>query len=141
MAAVVRLVTLAELADDADPRRLSVSARLEAVLHDGRRVLLLDGRGWTEAPAGAGAREIDDIWALTSEQDIAETARVVVGPDEPFDGRSQADMERDHWDALAGRLRAYGVVVDGRDLQALPHDVMLGEPLRVKLAGGSGDAA
>ena len=56
-----------------------MSARHEAVLDDGRRLLLLDDRGWTEALRGAGANEIDDLWALTSERDIVETARVVVG--------------------------------------------------------------
>lgn len=52
MPRVVRLVTLA----DVDARRVSVSARHEAVLEDGRRVLLLDDRGWSQTLAGADAR-------------------------------------------------------------------------------------
>src|SRR3954471_7483231 len=45
---VARLVTFADLdGDPADARELSVSARLEAELGDGRRLVLLDGRGWT----------------------------------------------------------------------------------------------
>jgi hypothetical protein len=140
MPRVVRLVTLADVNDDGDARRISVSARHEAVLDDGRRVVLLDERGWSEGLGGAGANEVADIWALTSEQDIAETTRVVVGPDEPFGGRSQDDMETDHWNALAENLRAHGVVVDAGTLKQLPHDVMLSESLLARLGRGSGDA-
>ena len=52
MAAVARLLTLVDIADQEDDgpdaRRLSVSARHEAVLADGRRVVLLEDRGWSE---------------------------------------------------------------------------------------------
>ena len=141
MAHVVRLVTLADVNEDGDARRLSVSARHEAVLDDGRRMLLLDDRGWSETVGGAGAHEVADIWALTSEQDIAETARVVVGPDEPFDGRSQDDMDTDHWNALANHLRALGVDVDAGELKQVPHDVVPSEPLLARLGRGSGNSA
>ena len=104
-------------------------------------MLLLDDRGWSETLGGAGANEVADIWALTSEQDIAETTRVVVGPDEPYHGRSQDDMDTDHWNALAKDLRALGVVVDASELKQLPHDVVLSEPLLARLGRRSGDAA
>jgi hypothetical protein len=46
---------------------------------DGRRVLLLDDRGWSASgPPG--------IWAVTSVEEIVDMARTVVGPDEPFGG-------------------------------------------------------
>src|SRR6476660_10517752 len=117
---VVRLVTLADVREDGDvggasmsvpvhargwteaprgaggdddPRRISVSARHEAVLEDGSRLLLLDDRGWTQELRGAGADRVDDLWALTTERDVVETARVVVGPDEPFGRQTQDDME------------------------------------------------
>lgn len=141
MPRAVRLVTLADVNHDADARRISVSARHEAVLDDGRRVVLLDDRGWSESLGGRGANEVADIWALTSEQDIAETARVVVGPDEPFDGRSQDEMETDHWNALAEGLQEHGVIVEARELMELPHDVVLGEALLARLGRASGDAA
>ena len=52
MTAVARLLTLVDLMDQhdegTDARRLDVSARLEAVLADGRRIVLLHGRGWSE---------------------------------------------------------------------------------------------
>lgn len=145
MAAVARLVTLVDLADDgADARRMSVSARLEAVLVDGRRVLLLDDRGWTESltrvwvegvPNGDSfGEDVPDLWAVTSVEDIEETARSVVGPDEPFGGRSQEDMEADHWASLSEVLRRQGVVVDARELKRLPHDVVLSERLLARVA-------
>ena len=55
---------------------MSVSARHEAVLENGCRVLLLDDRGWS-------ASGPPDIWARTSIEDIVDTALMVVGPDEP----------------------------------------------------------
>jgi hypothetical protein len=138
---VVRLVTLADAREDVDVGGISVSVRHEAVVEDGSRLLLLDDRGWTEALRGAGANGIDDLWALTLERDIVESARVVVGPDEPFGGRSQDDMEADHWNALAENLRAHGVVVDASELRQLPHDVVLSDRLRARLGQRPGDAA
>lgn len=55
MPAVTRLVTLAELHGATDAH-LSVSARHEAVLDDGCRVLLLDDRGWTCCQPAPSAR-------------------------------------------------------------------------------------
>jgi hypothetical protein len=134
MAEVVRLLTIADLQEHPDPRELSVSARHEAVLDDGRHVVLLDDRGWTEGLRGAG--EDADIWQHTSESHIAETARVVVGPDEPFGGRTQRDMEESHWAWLAGKLAAEGVAAEAAGLARLPHEVILSDRLRARLGGG-----
>jgi hypothetical protein len=71
VAPVTRLVTFVEL-DFADARQMSVSARHEAVLVDGRRVLLLDDRGW-------GASGPPNIWALTTAEDIADTPQYAGG--------------------------------------------------------------
>ena len=95
---------------------------------DGRHVLLLDDRGWT------CSGNVPDIWAVTSVEDIEETARFVVGPDEPFAGRSQDDMEADHSASLSEVLRRQGVVVDARELQRLPHDVVLSARLLARVA-------
>ena len=148
MAAVTRLVTLVDVQDDvADPRQMSVSALHEAVLEDGRRVLLLDDRGWTsaaltaswgEVPDGESRRDPLDTWALTSVEDIEETARVVVGPDEPPEGYSQEEAEADHWAHLADVLRQQGVVVDALELKQLPHDVVLSERLLARIGRGRG---
>jgi hypothetical protein len=110
-------------------------------LDDGSRLLLLDDSGWTQELRGAGADAIDDLWALTSERDIVETARTVVGPDEPFGGRNRDDMETDHWNALAEILRAQSVVADAGDLRQLPHDVELSDRLRARLGQSAGGAA
>jgi hypothetical protein len=87
---VTRLVTFVEVDDTvADPRQMSVSARHEAVLMNGRHVLLLVDRGWS-------ASGPLNVWAVTSVEEIADTAHIAVGPYEPFRKRSQEDMEADH---------------------------------------------
>jgi len=130
-ARVTRLVTHVELREDlSDARQISIAARHEAVLEDGRRLLLLGDRGWTESVHG-----VSDIWPVTSVEEIEADARVVVGPDEPFDGRSQADMEADHWAYLAELLRQLGVAVEPAELRELPHDVVLGERLLARIQG------
>jgi len=131
----VRLVTVADVAAPVDPGDLAVSARHEAVIDDGRRIVLLDGRGFTESLRGPGADQVD-VWTSTSEDDLARTARVVVGPDEPYGDLTQADMEAGHWEMLADVLRAQGVQVDADELRRLPHDVELTDALRARLGGG-----
>jgi hypothetical protein len=144
MSAVTRLVTFVDLADGVgDTRQMAFSARHEAVLLDGRRVLLLDDRGWTWSSlitvhAGASDRDSTrkpppDIWATTSVEDIEQTARMVVGPDEPSEGFSQEDAEQGHWAHLSDVLRHHGVVVDALDLRRLPHDVVLSDRLLARL--------
>ena len=130
---VRRLETVADLQRAENARDMSVSARLDAVLADGCRIVLLDGRGWTESLRGAGADNMD-VWATSSEAEIAETARVVVGPDEAYGGRSQSEMDAGHWSTLAETLAAHGVEATAEDLRRLPHDVVLSEPLRARLA-------
>ena len=145
MSAVTRLVTFVDLAELGDARRMAVSARHEAVLLDGRRVLLLDDRGWSSSShiaffqAGDSSNrnstreQPPDIWATTSVEDIEQTARMVVGPDEPSDGFSHEDAEQGHWAYLSDVLRQHGVVVDALDLRRLPHDVVLSERLLARL--------
>jgi len=143
MSAVTRLVTFVDLAEGVgDTRQMAFSARHEAVLLDGRRVLLLDDRGWTwsslvAVQAGASdrdsTREQQPDWAMTSVDDIAQTARMVVGPDEPTEGSSQEDAEQGHWAYLTNVLRQHGVVVDALDLRRLPHDVVLSERLLARV--------
>jgi hypothetical protein len=148
MTAVARLVTFVDVDDGAgDARQMSVSARHDAVLTDGRRVLLLADRGWSSLSSLSAAWKGDvsdldswredqpDIWATTSIEDIEETARAVVGPDEPFDGRSQEDVEAGHWTYLSEVLRQHGVVVDPLDLKRLPHEVVLSKRLLARVGG------
>ena len=139
---MTRLVTFVDVDDDAaDSRRMSVSARHEAVLVDGRRVLLLDDRGWSKSVhSNVESAGPPNIWTVTSVEDIANTARVVVGPDEPFSGHSHEDMTADHWAQLSEVLRQHGVVADALELQRLPHDVVLSERLLARLSHDPGDA-
>jgi hypothetical protein len=134
MSVVARLVTLVDLRDNDLGGQMSFSARHEAVLEDGRHLLLLDDRGWSSSfprttADSDSARDVPDFWATTSREEIEETTRFVVGPDEPFGERSQEDMERDHWAYLAGILRQQGVAADADGLKDLPHDIVLSERL------------
>lgn len=157
MSAVTRLVTFVDLndADDAGPasrRMMSVTARHEAVLADGRRVVLLDDRGWSEqlvvvecgkrSEQDRGRAELDppSVWASQTVEELTRTARVVVGPDEPFEGRSQADMKAGHWDTLARILRRHGVEIAAGRLHALRHDVELSDRVLARIADGRRNA-
>jgi len=146
VSAVTRLVTFVDLAKVVgDTRQMAFSARHEAVLLDGQRVLLLDDRGWsfssliTAFQAGDASdrdstrEQQPDIWAMTSVEEIEQTARIVVGPDEPFEGSSQEDAEQGHCAYLSDVLRQHGVVVDALDLRRLPHDVVLSERLLARV--------
>jgi len=108
------------------PCEMSLSALHLAVLDDGRRLTLLDDRGWARSGP-------PDIWHRTSVEELEEDARMVVGPDEPYGSHSQADMEADHWADLAGILRQQSVLVDVEGLSRLPHDVELSERLRTSI--------
>ena len=57
------------------------------------------------------------------------TARVVVGPEERFGDRSQADMEANHWESLLRTLHEHGVAADAAKLGALSHDLELSDRL------------
>ncbi|MEA2392319.1 MAG: hypothetical protein QOJ82_210 [Solirubrobacteraceae bacterium] len=156
MAAVTRLLTFVDIdeADDAGPdaRGMSVTARHEAVLADGRRVLLLDDRGWsgTQGVIGGGEPSEEDrrrseldspgIWASETVEEMKRTARVVVGPDEPFEGHSQAEMEAGHWATLARILRQHGVEVAAAELKARRHDVELSDRVLARIGRGRRDA-
>ena len=129
MITVERLVTTADVDDRSpDDRRVSVHARHEAVLTDGRRLLLLDDRGWSSTQP----------WNAASVEDIAETARTVVGPDEPAPGHTREEAEADHWRHLARALQGHRVAVDAGELPHLPHDVVLGERLLARLGRAAG---
>jgi hypothetical protein len=149
MVVVARFLTFVDIDDEvgADSRSMWVSARLEAVLADGRRVVLLADRGWGSSepfvawggePSEEDLRLVEplDSWAYETEWEMKQTARVVVGPDEPFEGRTHADMEADHWEALTRVLREQGVEVEPAELEALPHDVELSDRVLARICRG-----
>ncbi|WP_418605853.1 hypothetical protein [Georgenia sp. SUBG003] len=109
-----------------DASEMSFSALHLAVLDDGRRLTLLDDRGWS-------AHGAPDLWKQTTVEDIADDARTVVGPDEAFGNHSQEDMAAEHWAGLASTLRKHGALVDPVELSRLPHDVELTKRVRDRL--------
>jgi hypothetical protein len=139
VSAVTRLVTFVDLRDGVgDARQLSVSARHEAELPDGRRVLLLDDRGWVSSPliaSGEGEvpEEQQDSWATTSVEEIEQTARIVVGPDEPFNGSSQEEASKGIRRISATCSGSTASFVNALDLKRLPHDVVLSERLLARV--------
>ena len=153
MAVVMRLLTFVDVNDEhdrgSDARSMSVSARHEAVLADGRRVVLLADRGWAgqlnvawyHEPSEQERRDVErrGIWEFERVEEMKREARFVAGPDEPFGGRTQADMEADHWDALARVLHEQGVAVEAAELKALPHDVELSDRVLARIGRGPDD--
>ncbi len=114
------LLTIADL-DERDPNGCSISARHEAVLSNGRRVVWLDDRGWTSS-------RLD-----TSVEEVERTARMVIAPDEPAPGETCLQKETDHWAALRRKLRELGISTNGVELRSLPHEIELSDRLRVLL--------
>jgi hypothetical protein len=153
MVVVARLLTFVDLNDEhdggPDVRSMSVSARHEAVLADGRRVVLLADRGWAgqlnvawyHEPSEQERRDVErrGIWEFETVEEMKREARFVVGPDEPFGGRTRAAMEADHWDALARVLKQQGVAVEAAELKVLPHEVELSDRVLARIRRGRGD--
>ncbi len=122
----MRLVTQADTAGAST--QVDVSLRHELELDGGYRVPLLHDRGW----GGSGA------WAGWTAGDVRETARLCVGPDEPFGDHTSDTMAADHWAALAATAQQQGVEVGAGELAELPHDVLLSPRLQALLAPGHG---
>jgi hypothetical protein len=73
-------------------------------------------------------------------EEVEQTARLVVGRDEPAKDSSYEQAEADHWAYLAGILAKAGVVVDPLELRGLPHEVVLSERLWVRVRRERRDA-
>ncbi len=143
----VRLVTLVEIDGDENARQPSVRARLDLKLSGGRRVTVLDDRGWSWSAGVYSSEPIDaadlerrrrelDPWSGWSEQDIAEMALEIVGEDsdDPSEGQTVEESRAEYWSYLAGLLRERGIDVAPGVLQALPREVELGERIRARIA-------
>ncbi|HEX6443984.1 MAG TPA: hypothetical protein VF053_02770 [Streptosporangiales bacterium] len=134
MAEVERLVTVVE--EDASPGSdEAFTALLFAVLTDGSRILLLGDRGWAQTiiRAASAPDVVEPAPSVLHRQDIEETARMVVGPDEPRPGVDAETEAAAHWRHLAGSLARHGVAVTGDELRALPHDVELSDALAARV--------
>lgn len=138
MALVARLVTFVDIAD-ANPSPLGFSARHEAVLADGRRMVLLNDRGWTQSRInfidwdGPVEVQASSPWEGVTREQIEETARTVVGPECAYRDFTQAEIDEGHWSYLSAALEQQGLDVDASDLRALPHDVELSDRLLARL--------
>ncbi len=153
MTHVARLLTFVDIdANDEGPdaRSFSLSARHDAVLADGRHIVLLNDRGWsgTAAVAWYGepseeerrAADARGIWELETAEVLEHEARFVVGPDEPFGDETPAEVEAGHWNTLAKVLQRQGIVIEGSELMTLPHDVQLSERVLARIGHGRIDA-
>lgn len=112
---VKRLVSYVDTDQLRSVEQVSLSVRFEAELDDGTRLLVLDDRGWSSS----------GTWSQESSAEIEETARVVVGPDEPRDGETWQEAETSHLAYIREILVEQGAEIDVADLRSLPHDVVL----------------
>lgn len=134
MAEVERLVTVVD-EDAAPPGSEGFSAHLFAVLADGSRVLVLDDRGWAQTTIRAARPPdtVDPAPAPLDRADVEDTARTVVGPDEPADGEDHEAEAARYWQYLTEILAGRGVDVPAARLRTLPHDVELTEALAARV--------
>lgn len=124
MTSVRRLVTYADVDEGSShPQKVSVTARTELECTDGRRVLLLDDRGWGSTAS----------WGEMSVENIKDNTRMVVGPDESPEGGSKEEMESLYWSSLLQIARQQSIAVDAAELRRLPHDVVLSRRLLARI--------
>jgi hypothetical protein len=138
---VARLVTFVDIdeADGAAAEGLSFSARQDALLSDGRRLVLLNGRGWNQTKRFARHSELPTLerrsssWKGITREGIEGAARSVVGPDSAYKKYTQAEANQGHWAHLSATLAKEGIHADATALEALPHDVELSARLLSRL--------
>jgi hypothetical protein len=124
MTRVWRLITFADISERvSDPESVAIELRHEVELMDGRRVLLLGDRGWSSG----------GTWEQISRAYVEDTARMCVGPDEPFAGHSHEYMAEMHWAPLLDILQKRGVQTDAEELASLRHDVVISGPLLARI--------
>ncbi|MEV8143284.1 hypothetical protein [Specibacter sp. NPDC078709] len=123
MAVVTRFVSVVELTEGANSQGVSVSVLLEAELANGRSLVVLDDRGWNS----------NQPWDQARPEQIRETARTVVGPDEPYGEQTMADAVTAYWDYIRRILAEYGIESRSTELQAIPHEVVLSERVLERL--------
>lgn len=131
---VLRLVTFIDVdTDQIDPRRMSITTDCQALLNTGIYVPLIGNRGWCQVGPPT-------LWAESSIEQIAATARAVVGPLTPLNGHSNQVAEYEHWTHLSTVLREHGVTITPQDLPRLPHHVVLSDRLQARFTPTPGVA-
>lgn len=125
MAKISRLVSVAEANETHHPSAgLSVSVSLSVELDDGRSVVVLDDRGWNS----------NQRWADATSAEIEQTARDVVGPDEPYGEQTMEEAIAAYWEYLRKILAAHGVEMNSGVLRTAPHEVVLSESVLTRLS-------
>jgi hypothetical protein len=138
---IVRVVTFVDL-DDGNASQLSFSARQDAVLADGRRIVLLNDRGWSQSNLYFSSDRESPVreepsapWEGVTRKQVEETCAGKRWGRMPLTrGYTQAEMDEGHWSYLAAALEEHGVEVDGIVLRALSHEVELSDHLLARLA-------
>ncbi len=99
-----------------------------AVLDDGRRVTLHEGRGF-------GWSGPEDPWWFLSLESLERDVLTTVLPDDDDTG------DEHPWEWLAELLRVQGVACTAEELRLLPYEVVLSERLRDRVAATSPDSS
>lgn len=120
MSPIIRLVSFADIDSTTAGKTVEVSVRHEAELDNGKLVLLFGDRGW-----GSSGR-----WSDVRPQEIEETTRVVVGPDEPYGEQSVEDAIVGHWAFVQEILAQRGIEAGVSELRTMRHDVVLSKRLQ-----------
>lgn len=128
MAKIARFVSFVSV-NSAHLPRVALSVRYEAECENGERVLVLDDRGWSTSGG----------WQHVTGEEVLETTRAVVGPDEPYGGETQEDAANNHWSYIRQILAAQGIETSAAELRQLPHDVVLSEELQRRINAESSD--
>ncbi|WP_129785267.1 hypothetical protein [Promicromonospora panici] len=124
---IKRLVSYVDAHDEGDTEDVSLAVRFEAELDDGELFPVLDDRGWSSS----------GTWSQVSSTEIEETARVVVGPDEPRDDETWQEAEASYWAYVRELLVEQGIEIDVANLRLLPHDVILTRRLLDRIEASS----
>ena len=122
MKAIAKFPSLAE----AEPgsTQVSVGVLFQAQLEDGRCIVLLDDRGFSTSAQ----------WQQVTPAEIRATSLVVVGPDEPSPGQTQAEALHDYWEYIASLLAAQQIQEPTEELVKLEHEFRFGPRLQRLLA-------
>lgn len=127
MVAVVGLGAWCDVDDVPAPDGLAFLVDEFALLSDGRRLTLLDRRGFTSALSGR--RSVEQNWAAETWQGLTADVLTTVLPDDAED-----TGEEHRWTDLTVALAERGVDATEAALRTVPYEVVLSDRVRARLA-------
>ena len=127
MVTVVGLGAWCDVADVPVPHGLAFVVDEFARTSDGRRLTLLDRRGF--ASALNGRRSVEENWATETAQGLTAGVLTTVLPD---DAEDTGDEHR--WAELAAALVDRGIDATEAALRTLPYEVVLSDRVHARLA-------